>query len=288
VPDQVKLFHGNSHQTFKDSDFALRPKNIKNKGRYYMQRVNTRQIYALFLLSTALLQFALLVTSMITSFFSLVKYGIQPQWPSYLTALVPLGIAAAGTYQIRTQQEIIPLSQRVGIPCGLSLGIVSAILLSIPHNVGITLGWAAIGLPMLIGLLIQDPADISSISPMFALVSVSLYVVFAASYSICAFLVTRHDGSVKQGIWSSDLASMATYLGMTLTFVFIEIVTNFSQPANDRVPLVNHIAGYHGLVDSITMILLTPVILALLIALVSSYISRYITFRFTYMPNRPN
>ena len=261
---------------------------MKNKGRYYMQRVNTRQIYALFLLSTALLQFALLVTSMITSFFSLVKYGIQPQWPSYLTALVLLGIAAVGTYQIRTQQETIPLSQRVGIPCGLSLGIVSAILLSIPHNVGITLGWAAIGLPMLIGLLIQDPAGISSISPMFALVSVSLYVVFAASYSICAFLVTQRDGSVKQGIWSSVLASMATYLGMTLTFVFIEIVTNFSQPANDRVPLVNHIAGYHGLVDSITMILLTPVILALLIALVSSYISRYITFRFTYMPNRPN
>ncbi len=257
-----------------------------------MQQVNTRQIYAWFLLSTALLQFALLVTSMITSFFIPVEHDMRPQWPSYLIALVLLGIAAVGTYQIRTQQETISLSQRVGIPCGLSLGIVSAILLS-THGLGMTLAWATLGLPWLIGLLIQSPAGIASISPMFALVSVSLYVVFAASYSTCAFLVTRRGGSVKQGIWSSVLAGLATCLGTTLTFSLIDIAASYffhtrsdlfaPSSFHDISPLVNYIVSYQGLVALIAIWLLIPVILGLLITLVSSYISRHTTFQCTHV-----
>jgi hypothetical protein len=257
-----------------------------------MYHTKTRNTYGLILLSAALLQFVLLVTSTVTSFIFFGEHGIQPQWSSYLIALSLLGIIAVGVSQIRTPRETTQFPQRVDIPLGLSLGIVSAILLYIP-GLGIALLWAAFGLPMLIGVLLQSPSTISSISPLFALLSVALYIVFAASYSLCAYLVTRRSGSVRQGIWSSALAALATFLGTSLMFSFIDMVAYFlfhtgsglvapsSYP--DISPLVNYIASYQDTVLLMAIWLLPTVILGLLIALITALISRHIFSKPTFV-----
>jgi hypothetical protein len=246
-----------------------------------MQQSKTRNIYGLILLSAALLQFVLLVISMITSFFLPAESGMQPQWSSYLIALVLLGISAVGAYQLRTQRETTPFSQRVDVPLGLSLGIASAILLFLP-GLGIALAWAAFGLPWLIG--IPPLASFSGISPLFALLSTALYAVFSTIYALCSLQVTRRSGSVKQGFWSSILAAMATLLGASLTFSCIDVAAYFIFHTGSGLvapsslpgfgPLVNYIASYQGSVEFIAFWLLTPVIVGLLIALVSSFISR--------------
>jgi hypothetical protein len=151
----------------------------------------------------AALQLTLLITSMVTSFFlpPPLYDSMQPQWPSYLLAVLLLGIAVVGFSQMRRARE----TQRIDLPLGLALWAVSAILLFIP-SLGIALFYAAFGFPLLIGVLVQDPAGLSSVSLLFALISTALYVVFAAVYSLCAFRATRRSGSVKQGMQSSALA----------------------------------------------------------------------------------
>jgi hypothetical protein len=167
----------------------------------------------------------------------------------------------------------------------LSLGIASAILLFIP-GLGLALAWATLGLPWLIGILIQSPATLSSISPLFALLSTALYAVFSTIYAMCSFQVARRSGSVKQGLWSSILAVMATFLGASLTFSFIDMAAYFIFHTGSGLvapssipglgPLVNYIASYQVSVEFMAFWLLTPVILGLLIALVSSFFSRRI------------
>lgn len=248
-----------------------------------MQQAKTRKIYGLILLSAAVLQFTLLVISMGTSFFFPGGYDMQPQWWSYLLALILLGIAAVGVYQIRTPRETTSGSQRVDVSLGLSLGIISAILLSIPGLASL-LYWSALGLPLLIGVLIQSPASISSISPLLALTSVALYVAFAATYSIRAYQATRRSGSVKQGMWSSTRDVMASFLSTTLLFSFMNTIMYFffhtgsglvwpsSVPGMS--PLANYIASYQDIVRLIATWLLVPVIVGLLIAFISSLIAR--------------
>ncbi len=248
-----------------------------------MQQSKTRNIYGLILLSAALLQFVLLVASMVTSVFFLGGHGMQLEWPSLLLALVLLGIAAVGVYQIRTPRETTPVSQRISVAPGFGLGIILAILLYLP-GLGIMLTWAAFGLPMLIGILLQNPSGIATISPLLALISTALYAIFAIRYSICVYQVTRRGGSVKQGMWSCILEVMATFLGTALTFSFIDMVAYFFFHTGSGLvapsswpgvsPLVNYIASYQGSVQSMAIWLLTPVIVGLLIALVSSFISR--------------
>ncbi len=251
-----------------------------------MKQGNTSTISALFLLSAALLQFLLLLISMITSFFLPAESGMQPQWPSYLIALALLTISAVSAYQLRTQRETTPFSRRVDVPLGLSLGIVSAILLFLP-GLGLALAWATLGLPWLIGILFQSPATMSSISPLFALFSAALYAVFSTISTLCSLQVVRQSGSVKQGLWSSILAVMATLLGASLTFSCIDVVAYFLFHTGSGLvapsslpgfsPLVNYIASYQGSVQFIAFWLLTPVIVGLLIALVSSFFfSRHI------------
>jgi hypothetical protein len=148
---------------------------------------------------------------------------------------------------------------------------------------------------MLIGVLIQDPAGIFSISPLFALISTAIYLVFAACYSLCAIQITRRNGSAKQGIWSSIQAAMATFLGTALTFTIIYTTTYFVFHLGSDIiapssiagvsPLVNYIASYQDIVVKMTAFwLLTPVILGLLIAFVSASISRHTTQQPTIAP----
>jgi hypothetical protein len=213
---------------------------------------------------------------------------MQLQWPSYFIALALLGISAVGAYQLRTHRELTPFSHRLDVPLGLSLGIVSAILLLIP-GLGVALAWATLGFPWLIVILFQSPATIASISPLFALLSIALYTVFSVTYAICAFQGTRRSGSVKQGLWSCTLAIMATLLGASLTFSFIEMAAYFIfHTGNGLVapssiagfsPLMNYVASYQGSVQFMAFWLLTPVVLGFLIALVSSFFSRHIFFQ---------
>lgn len=255
-----------------------------------MKQGNASTISALFLLSAALLQFALLIISMITSFFLPAESGMQPQWPSYLIALILLGIAAIGAYQLRTQREATPFSQRVDVPLGLALGIVSAILLFLP-GLGLALAWATLGLPWLIAILLQSPATLASVSPFFALLSTALYAVFSTIYAICSFQVARRSGSVKQGLWSSVLAVLATFLGASLAFSFIDMAAYFIFHTGSVLvapssipgfsPLVNYIASYQGTVQLMASWLLTPVIVGLMIVLLSSFFSRHIPFQLT-------
>jgi hypothetical protein len=244
-----------------------------------MSQTPTRNITGLILLSGAALQFVLLVASMVTSFFLPSQYGMQPALPSYLIAVFLLGIAAVGLYQIRTSR----VSQRIGLPLGLTLGAVSAILLFIP-SLSVSLAGAAFGLPMLIVVLVQGPATLSSVSPLFALISTALYVVFATIYSVCASQATRRSGSVKQGMQSSGVAVIATFLGNTLVFSFIYVITFLLlHKTNELVapssipevsPLVNFIASYQSVVQLTAAWLLVPVVLGLLIALITAFLSR--------------
>ncbi len=245
-----------------------------------MERRNINIISALFLLSAALLQFVLLVISMIASFSLPAEADMQPQWSSYLIALVLLGIAAVGAFQLRRQRETALFFQKVAVPLGLGLGIVSAILLYLP-DLGAALTWATLGFPWLIVLLFSDPTTIASTAPLFALLSIALYAVFAAVYIICFFLVAQRSGSVKQGLWSSIQAVMATFLGVSLTFSFIDIVAYFIFHTGSGLvapssipgfsPLVNYIASYQSIVGSMAFWLLTPVVLGLLVTLVCSF-----------------
>lgn len=245
-----------------------------------MQQRNGSSRYALFLLIAALLQFTLLAISMITSFFLPAEAGMQPQWPPYLIALVLLSISAVGAYQLRRPSVATSLAQRVGIPLGLSIGIVSAILLFIP-GLSLLLAAATLGLPWLIAILIQSPATIASISPLFALLSIALYAVFLAVYASCSFRVIQRSGSVKQGLWSSVLAVMATFLGASLTFSLIDVVAYFIFHTGSGLvapssiaglsPLMNYIASYQGVVELMAFWLLTPVILGLLLTLIGSF-----------------
>lgn len=253
-----------------------------------MRQTKTRKIYGLILLSGAALQFTLLVASMVTSFFLPPQYGIQPQWSSYLIAVFLLGIAAVGLYQIRTSRE----TQRIGLPLGLTLGAASAILLFIP-DLGVSIAWAALGLPMLIGVLVQDPAALASVSPLLALISTALYVVFATIYSVCTYQATRHSGSVKQGMQSSAVAVMATFLSTTLLFSLIYAITYLLlHRANELIapsslpgvsPFVNDIASYQSAVQLTATWLLVPAVLGLLIALVTAFISRRATPRSAFV-----
>jgi membrane-anchored protein YejM (alkaline phosphatase superfamily) len=236
------------------------------------------------LLSGAALQFVFLVASMVISFFLPSQYGMQPEWPSYLIAMSLLGIAAVGLYQIRTSRE----TQRIGLLLGLTLGTVSAILLFIP-GLGVSLAWATFGLPMLIVVLVQGSATLASVSPLFALISTALYVVFATIYSICASQATRRSGSVKRGMQSSGVAIMATFLSTTLVFSFIYVITSLLlHKANGLVapssipevsPLMNFIASYQSAVQLTATWLLVPVVLGLFIALITALLSRHPTPR---------
>ena len=249
-----------------------------------MRQTKTRNISGFILLSGAALQFTLFIASMGTSFLLPLQDGMQPQWPSYLIAVFLLGIAAVGLSQIRTSRE----TQRIALPLGLTLGAVSAMLLFIP-GLGMNLAWAAFGLPMVMIVLVQDPATLASVSPLFALISTALYVVFATIYSVCASQATRRSGSVKQGMQSSTVAVMATFLSTTLWFTLIYAITSlFLHRANELVapsslpevsPLVNFIASYQRAVQLIATWLLVPVVLGLLIALVTAFLSRRATPR---------
>ncbi len=251
----------------------------KNKGTDSMRQTTRRNISGLILFCGAALQLTLLITSMVTSFFFPPNYGMRPQWPSYLLAVLLLGITVVGFSRIRTSRE----TQRIDLPLGLTLGAASAILLFIP-GLGITLFYAALGFPLLSGILIQDPAGLASVSPLLALISTALYVIFAAVYSVCAFRATRRSGSVKQGMQSSALAVMATFLSTTLLFSFLYATTSlFLHRANDLLapstfpgisPLVNDIASYQSVVQLTADWLLAPVTLGLLIALLTSWASR--------------
>jgi hypothetical protein len=250
-----------------------------------MKQGNTSIISALFLPGAALLQFMLLVISMITSFSFPVEAEAQPRWSIYLIALVLLGIAVVGAYQLRTQRGTTPFSQRVAVLLGLSLGIVSAILLYLP-GFGLGLYW----LTLVLYWLIFMPTTILSLPPFVVPLSIAFYAVFATIYVICFFLVARRSGSVKQGLWSSVQAVMATFLGVSLTFSFIDIAAYFifhmgsglfgpsSIPGFSR--LVNYIASYQRIVDGMALWLLAPVILGLLVTLVCSFFfSRHASHR---------
>ena len=249
-----------------------------------MRQTKTGKISGFILLSGAALQFILFVASMGTSFLLPPQYDMQPQWPSYLIAVFLLGIAAVGLYQIRTARETL----RISLPLGLTLGAISASLLFIP-GLGVSLFWAAFGLPMLIVVVVQNPATLASVSPLFALISTALYVVFAIIYSICAFQATRRSGSVKQGMQSSGVAVMATFLCATLLFTLIYAIASlFLHRANELIapstfpevsPLVNAIASYQSVVQLMATWLLVPVVLGLLIALVTAFLSRRATPR---------
>ncbi len=253
-----------------------------------MQQTRTSKTSGLILLVAGGLQLVLLITSMVTSFFFPAEDGMRPDWSYALIALLLLSIIALGTSQIRRPQVPPPLSQQVGIPVGLILGILSALLLYIP-GLGVPLTSAAFGLPWLIGMLITDPAGVFSISLPFALTSVVLYMVFAASYCLCASQVVRRRGLVRQGLWSSIQAVLATFLSTALAFSLIDIIAYFvfhrgsslAAPSSfsDFSPLANYVASYKGMVQLLALWLLVPVVFGLLLALPSAFFSRGPTFR---------
>lgn len=249
-----------------------------------MQQVKMNKIYGSILAGVGGLLFLSLVASMVASFFIPVPGGLmQPDWSHYLIALFLLSIVASGVYQIRTSREPLPFPRKVALPVGLILGIILAILLYIP-GVGIALAWATFGLPMLIFVLIQSPASISSTSPLFALVSTALYLVFALSYCLCAFRVARHSGSVKQGLWSSVQAFLATALGVVFAFSLLDIVAHFLFHTSSSliVPgtfpgfsdLMNYLANYKSLVQLLVVWLLAPAMFGLLLAIPTAFFAR--------------
>jgi len=241
------------------------------------------KIYGSILAGAGGLLFLLLVTSIVTSFFFPAQSGMQPNWPYYLIALLLLSIVALGVYQIRASREPLPLSRKAAIPVGLILGVALAILLYIPAF-GVALIWAAFGLPWLIGILIMSPTSIASVSPLFALISVALYLVFAVSYCLCAVRVARHSGSVKQGLWSSVQAALATRLGTVLMFSFIDIIAYFIfHTGSDLIApssffgfsaLMSYTVSYKSIVQLLMIWLLMPVILSLLLAIPSAFFAR--------------
>lgn len=253
-----------------------------------MQQSRTNKLYGLILLSAALLQFALLATSMITSLFFPAESGMQPNWSSYLIVLILLSIAAIGAYQIHTLQGTAPLAPRVGVLPGLILGIALAILLSI-HGLGVLLFYAALGLPWLIVILIQNPATLSSVSGWLVLLSFALYTVIAILYSICSYRVTRRNGSARQGIWSGVLAALTTFLGATLTFSLINSISFFvfhtgsDAFAPSSFPgfsvLMNYLGSYQNIVELIVTWLLVPAMLGLLFALAMAFAARHAALR---------
>ena len=247
-----------------------------------MKQGNTSNLLALFLLSAALLQFTLLLISIISTFFMPVQARMQPQLISFLIALVLLGIATVGARQLHTQQKTTSFSPRLDIPLGLSLGVISAVLLFIP-GLGPALAWATLGFPWLIGLLILSPTSLATISPLFILLSTALYVVFLATYATCSCQVTRRTGSVREGLLSSFQAVMATLLGASLTFTFIDVVAYFifhtgsalvrASSLADLSPLMNYVISYQGAVAAILFWSFIPVVLGLLISLASAFLS---------------
>ncbi len=252
-----------------------------------MQQTRRNKTFGLILLVAGGLQLALLLISMLTSLFFPVQDGMRPDWSYALIALLLLAIMALGISQMRRQSVPPALSQYAGIPVGLILGIVSAILLSTP--LGLLLSYAALGLPWLIGILITGPAGVSSISLPFTLLSVALYLVFAACSCFCACLVVRRGGLVRQGLWSSIQAALATFLSTILTFSLIDMVAFFGFHQGGSLfapssfpgfsPLANYAASYMGIVQTLVLWLLVPVILALLLAIPSAFFSRSLTLR---------
>ncbi|HTI14830.1 MAG TPA: hypothetical protein VL461_09710 [Dictyobacter sp.] len=248
-----------------------------------MQKSNMGSMWSLMLLGAALLMFVLQVISIIGSFFWPVQEGLQSSWPSYLIVLVLAGLVVIGAFLVRTRQEIPVFSQRIAIPSGLILGMVAAILLYIP-GVNIALFWAAFGLAWLIALLFQNPATLGSVSWLFALISIALYVVFAAVYSTCACVVTQRSSSIKQGMWSSFIAVVATFLGTVLIFTLIDAIAHFFfhtesnvvslAPVSGVSPLLSFIVSYQGIVEIVAMWLIIPVIVGMLVSLISASIAR--------------
>jgi hypothetical protein len=252
-----------------------------------MQQTRTSKTFGLILLVAGGLQLLLLLISMITSLFFPVEDEMRPDWSYILITLLLLGIIALGISSMR-QRHIPPaLSQHLGIPVGLMLGILSAILLYTPLR--LLLFYAALGLPWLIGILFTSPGDVYSISLPFALVSVALYLVFAACFCLCVSSVVQRGGSVRQGLWSSIQAALATFPSTTLTFSLIDIVAYFvfhresdlAAPSSfsSFSPLVNYMASYMGIVQLLAIWLLVPVVLGLLLAIPSAFFSRGPTLR---------
>ncbi|BCL81708.1 hypothetical protein ccbrp13_41730 [Ktedonobacteria bacterium brp13] len=265
--------------------------NIRKKA-INMQQTKMSKLYGLILLGAAVLLCVLLAISMITALFFPVESGMQPYWAAYLSLVIPGGIAAIGVYQLRTTRETPFFSQRLSIPLGLSLGILLAILLYIP-GIGMLVQWSSIGLEMLIGLIgltLINPSSINSISPLFALVSIVYNAVFIVCYSISAYQTTRHSGSLKKGMWSCLIAIIATYLGTTLTFTFIDIIAHFIFHKGSELfspstvagfsPLLNYMASAYSYMTTTAIVLISPAVLGLLIALL---ISRRLT---TVRPTR--
>jgi hypothetical protein len=247
-----------------------------------MQQTRIRKTSGLILLVAGGLQLLLLLISMLTSLYFPVQYDMRPDWSYALIALLLLGIMALGIFQIRRPDAPTALSHYSGILIGLILGTVAAILLYTP--LGLPLSYAALGLPWLIGILINGPAGVSSIPLPFALLSVALYLVFAASSWLCAYLVVRRGGLVRQGLWSSIQAALATFLSTILTFSLIDMIAFFvfhqgsSLFAPSSIPgfssLANYTASYMGIVQTLALWLLLPVILGLLLAIPSAFFSR--------------
>lgn len=248
-----------------------------------MQRAKVKTISGWILLSAAVLQFVLLLSSMVASFFLPADSGMWPQWSSYLIALVLLGIVVVGIRQIWARHETAPLSLSIDVPLGLILGIVAGVVLMI-RGLGLLLGWASFGLPMLVGILLQGPNAIYSISWFFALTAVALYGAFIIIYNTCYNQVIRSGGTIKAGIWSCMLAIMATFLGASLTFSLSETIAYLGfHVGNDMIgassipgfsQLMNALASYQGAVALIALWLLTPVLLSLLVVLIRSLIRR--------------
>ena len=110
---------------------------------------------------------------------------------------------------------------------------------------------------------------------------------------MCAYHATQRSGSVKQGMKSSMIAVIATFLSTTLLFSCIYAITYlFFQRANELVapssipgvsPFVNYVASYQNVVFLIAVWLLVPVIVGLLIALLTALISRRTSPRPTFV-----
>ena len=260
---------------------ACRGINIR-KIALTMQQTKMSKLYGLILLGAAVLLCVLLAISMITALFFPAESGMQPSWIAYLSLVIPVGIAVICVYQLRTTRETPLFSQRLSIPLGLSLGILVAILFYIP-GIGMLVLWSSIGPEMLIGLIglaLINQNSIDSISPIFALVSITYNAVFVICYSISAYQTTRHSGSLKKGMWSCLIAIIATYLATTLTSTFINVIVYFIFHKRSELfspstiagfsPLLNYMASAYSYMTTTAVVLIAPAVLGLLIALLIS------------------